>query len=394
MAGDLPGLLVLEPVDVVQRNFDAIAQSFVALHQRVQLLERSQSVSGGTLDVESNMSALYRRCNTLEKDNEALMARVTLLEGELLGSNKNTNGGKEGEKVTGGGESLLERLRTVEAAVTAACERSTAFATKTHASFGDVWSEIHLMQRRLTDLPRGDAYVTTEAFAAFSRQVVNQHSITADRCDRLTHTTDDHARRLRELELSVAGLLKDTPRGDELKKILDRLAQALQATDSRVEGLSVSQMATEAAVDELRELADVARAGLDAQRERLGDLEQLTTNRVDRLASSTAKSLRALEIAIDDLRRLIESNVVSGRGDDWGPLIQKRKVPCLSCDPSTAAELRPDALRHRPAAPNQQQGGSVSRTVRPARTKGANHHVLPADDTFAITPASSVLGPY
>jgi hypothetical protein len=101
---------------------------------------------------------------------------------------------------------------------------------------------------------------------------------------------------------------------------------------------------------------------------RVGEVDERLTTRLDRLAASTAKSLKAIDLALAALRKQRAAAAHVSAKDDT-PLLTKMRAPCLSCEPSTAAELRNEAVRRRPAAPqtpNKSSGRQPARGRSPA----------------------------
>jgi uncharacterized coiled-coil protein SlyX len=352
--------LMLEPVDTVQRNFDAIAAAFTGLTVRLGHLECSEQ-RGAVLqdDVNDVIAALAHRVDGLQNENRELMQRVAELEGHGGG------GGAPGTSQTSLGVAplsppegtLIQRLVALEAWAGAHGERTSRFETATQATFGSIWSEIHSLQRKLSDVPRPEDFVKLDQFNSFAHATTQLIDAVRDDTRGLKTTTTNHGQRLTLLEQQVATLAAEWPRDEALRDWLRRLEAGESGLAERLDAMYQRLEKAESDVTRALQTATAAAEAAASASANADETRQSLSTRLDRLAASTAKSLRALESLIASLKM---GNVTKSVSTNDDPLIIRKRIACLSCDPLTAAEYRPEAMRHKPSAPSA-RGASAGR---------------------------------
>eukprot|EP00672_Neobodo_designis_P023015 CAMPEP_0174843492 /NCGR_PEP_ID=MMETSP1114-20130205/10562_1 /TAXON_ID=312471 /ORGANISM="Neobodo designis, Strain CCAP 1951/1" /LENGTH=155 /DNA_ID=CAMNT_0016077717 /DNA_START=52 /DNA_END=515 /DNA_ORIENTATION=+ len=131
----------LEPVSSVDRNFEALGRGFRLLRQAVGNLASRPTVPTDALN------ALTARLASLETENTQLRERVAELERQAYDPPSPLRG--QSPDGASSAETIAARVAALETRAAAVDLRVEEHHVTAQKSFGDVWSELHLLQQRL-----------------------------------------------------------------------------------------------------------------------------------------------------------------------------------------------------------------------------------------------------
>lgn len=373
--------LHLVNVVAVHRNFQRTGHTVNAILEELRRMDRRMAeidrlLAGNRADgVDGEVALLRSKCQQLELRNSDLEGRVRQLE-QLLGAASSSDAAPAGgeaaepsERDDGAVHGIAHRLAQLEAACDTDRRINAASTSELRSSVQSLHAIVAALKDKEYDTSRFALRDDVQRF----QESVQAELVAADQSMRsLSALLGTATQRVdaAESRISEFDALKLPEAVERIGTAEQRLDDGERATNDLRDAHGARLTLLEEAVARLRRMSDQLSADLQDADQRHSDDRDRLQKRLDRLAASTARSLRALELTLEALRMKTASAAVSD------PLLQRK--PCLSCDPTTAVHPEDRAAKRPESTSSSQAKAGAPHTARtPTRPVAAARTVRP-----------------